>query len=63
MTNINQRNNQIKAAFLLKISADKIGPALLFCMRYLGISISWKVNKLHTVNVKEVDVGRFAGDA
>ena len=63
MTNINQRNNQIEAALLLKISTDKIGPALFFCMRYLGVSISRKVNKLHAVNVKEVDIGRFAGDA
>ena len=63
VSDVNKANDQVKAAFLLKVAANEVCPALFFLARNSCKSVAGQVYKFDAINVKEVDISGFTWDA
>ena len=63
MPDVNKANDQVKAAFLLKVTTDEVCPALFFLVRNSCKSVAGQVYKFDAINVKEVDISGFTWNA
>ena len=60
VTNVHQRDDQVKAALGVEKVADKLGPTVALGLRTTGETVTRQVDKVHVIGLKEVDVTRLA---
>ena len=60
VTNVHQRDDQVKAALGVEKVADKLGPAVALGLGATGETVTRQVHEMHVVGLKEVDVARLA---
>ena len=60
VTNVHQRDDQVKAALGVEEVADKLGPTVALGLGATGETVTRQVHEMHVVGLKEVDVARLA---